>query len=236
LDRGTDAAGSHLTGTLARDQDQAATILDHPIRLHLRQPGRSGLAARGADIDRKTPGRRKASGHAAEGKPVFHVPGQCAVLLGDEPVREPDGSVTIFSNWSQAAEAAQELYDNADEEDRFFWKEGHKKVWATARVDVIFDPEINGVSKPFSLYLPEYRRPVYENRHRPIPGTQLPKSKIDALVNPQAKIDEKERRAKHRALNREPSFEERPLRFRSITRAIDEAERREKMLRGEIVV
>jgi hypothetical protein len=33
-------------------------------------------------------------------------------------------------------------------------------------------------------------------------------------------------------MNKQPSFEERPLRFRSITGAIDEAERRERMLKG----
>lgn len=186
--------------------------------------------------ERNTPGRRRADGSRAHSTPLFHQPGECAVLMGNEPLRTPDGSVVVFPNWSQAAEKAQELYDEADEEDRLLWREGDLKVYSTISVDVIFDPEQNGASKPFSLWLPEYRRPVYEDRTRPIPGTELPTSKIDATVNPQAKLEEKERRAKHRAFNREPSFEERPLRFRGIAGAIAEAERRERMLKGQTVV
>lgn len=188
------------------------------------------------DGERRTPGRRTASGRQAEGKQVDHIVGQCAVFIHDTPVRDHRGCVIVYPTWSLAAEAAQELYDNADEDDRLTWKEGHKRVYATRSVDVIFDPEINGLAKPFSLYLPEYRRPVYEDRTRVIPSAQLPPSKINAQVNPQAKLDEKERRAKHRAFHREPSFEERPLKFRTIYGAIAEAERREKMLKGEIVV
>lgn len=184
--------------------------------------------------ERKSPGRRRVSGEKAQPTAVFHEVGECAVLIGDEPQREPDGSVTIFPNWSQAAERAQELYETADEEDRLLWKEGDMKVYSTMSVDVIFDPQTNGAAKPFSLYLPEYRRPVYEDRTRPVMASQGPK--IDPAINPQAALALKEQRRKDRERNRVPSFEERPLRFRSIVGAIVEADRRERMLKGEIVV
>lgn len=182
--------------------------------------------------EQKVVGRRKKDGSAPEATVTGHLPGQCAILLGQEPVRDPDGRVTIFYTWTAAAERALELYEEADEEDRLSWSEGDKCVYSTLNVDVIFDPDTNGVTKPFSLYLPEYRRPVYEDRTRPIPGTELGRSKISAEVNPQAKIDEDARRRKHQQLNREPSFEERPLRFKTIWGAIEEAERREKMMKG----
>jgi hypothetical protein len=184
------------------------------------------------DTERKAPGRRSKSGQLAQHKPLAHVVGQCAILIGDQPQRDPQGQVIVYHRWAQAAEAALELYQSADEEERILWKEGDKKVYSTQRIDVIFDPDINGTHKPFSLYMPEFRRPIYEDRTRPIPGTELPPSKVDITVNPQAKLDEQERRRKHREMNKQPSFEERPLRFRSITGAIDEAERRERMLKG----
>lgn len=184
--------------------------------------------------ERKIGGRRRKDGTPARARSITHDLGQCAVLLHREPQRDAEGSVIVYHSWITAAEAAQELYDNADEEDRLMWKEGDKRVHSTARVDVIFDPDINGVTKPFSLYLPEYRRPIYEDRTRPIMfGTP---ARIDASLNPQAALDAKQRRKKNREFNREPSFEERPLRFRTIYGAIEEAERRERMLKGQTVV
>lgn len=182
--------------------------------------------------EKKAPGRRKRDGSGPEEAPLRHQPGECAILLGKEPLRDEAGNIRVFPNWVHAADQASDLYLTADPEDRLMWKEGSTRVHATLRIDVIFDPTTNGVSKPFSLYLPEFRRPIYEDRTRPIPGTELGRSKIDPQVNPQAKLDEVERRRKHQQLNREPSFEERPLRFRTIWGAIEEAERREKMMKG----
>jgi hypothetical protein len=111
--------------------------------------------------------------------------------------------------------------------------EGDKRVWGTPRIDVIFDPDINGGARPFSLYLPEHRRPIYEDRTKPLPQGRA--KRIDPGVNPQAVIDHRQYRKRQRELHRTPSFEERPLRFRTIYGAIEEAERRERMLRGEVV-
>jgi hypothetical protein len=183
--------------------------------------------------ERKSAGRPRKDGLPIEVPAITHDIGQCAILLHRDPLRDAAGKVNVYPTWVAAAEEALDQYDNADEEDRLAWNEGDKRVWGTPRIDVIFDPDINGGARPFSLYLPEHRRPIYEDRTKPLPQGRA--KRIDPGVNPQAVIDHRQYRKRQRELHRTPSFEERPLRFRTIYGAIEEADRRERMLRGEVV-
>lgn len=180
-------------------------------------------------------GRRKANGHAAEQTPVFHAVGECAVLIGQTPVYNNDGSVRVFDSWIAAEEVAFELYSTAPEEEVISWTRDHVRVGATQHFEIHFNPAINGEKKPFNLYFVEHRRVVYEDRTRPVitAGT-------DSLFRPSDETD-KERQVRedreelYRKLSRVPSYEERTLLFKTIWAADEEAQRREKMLRGESV-
>lgn len=107
-------------------------------------------------------GRRKANGAPATQTPFRHTKGECAVMLWREPVREEDSSVRVFRTWQVAEEYANECYYNADEEERLSWVEDGTVVYRTENVDIIFDPVVNGVKRPFSLWLPKWGKPVYE--------------------------------------------------------------------------
>lgn len=112
--------------------------------------------------ERGAVGRRKAGGGVATQTGFRHTKGECAVMLWREPVREADGSVRVFPSWQAAEEYANDCYYNADEEERLLWVEDGTVVHRTENVDIIFDPSTNGVKWPFSLWLPKWRKPVYE--------------------------------------------------------------------------
>ena len=168
-------------------------------------------------------GRRTKEGRAPKQTYVPHAPGECAVLVGEGPVRNPDGQVRVYRSWVEAEEHALSLFESADEEERILWHKGDKRVGGTHHIDVIFDPDVNGRKRPFSLYLPQHRRPIYEDR---TVMAEMPNNFHGT------KEEIEEQRKAWKRLNRVPSFEERVLRFRSITGAMTEAEKRERMLGG----
>lgn len=187
--------------------------------------------------ERKTAGRPRKNGSAAQAlAPVIHDIGNCAVLLSNmDPLREPDGSVKVFLNWHYAEEAALEAYDLADEEDRFPWEPGHPLVYATPKVDVLFDPEGSGTStEPFILWLTHLSspRPVWANKTKPVKLGRA--RKIDSASNPQAAIDQAAHRRRQRELHREPSFEERAQTYRTIRSAIEAAHYWDDYMSGKI--
>ena len=114
--------------------------------------------------ERKPVGRRKAGGRAPDQAPVRHTKGECAVLIGKEPLRDPTGRVEVFPNWQSAETRALELYATADEDDRIFWQEPEGKVVGrTIEVEIIFDPSVNGPSRPFNLWFYKHNKPYYRD-------------------------------------------------------------------------
>lgn len=114
--------------------------------------------------DHKPIGRRRANGKAPTQSNFRHSKGECAILLGKEPVRDGDGQVTVFRNWQTAEQAALDLYNNTDEEERIFWEEPEGKVVGrTIEVEIIFDPYINGPKRPFNLWFFRHNKPAYRN-------------------------------------------------------------------------
>jgi hypothetical protein len=184
-------------------------------------------------------GRTAAQGWVQPAQPkaaTIHLPGQCAVLLTSmEPFREADGSVKVFRNWGEAYEAANQAYHLADEEDSFPWTDDHPLVYQTERVQVLFDPQGRGnYREPFILWLYTLKvpRPVYAQRTRPMKQGRA--KTIDPTTNPQAAIDQIQRRARHREINREPTFEERAQTFRNIKIAIEKAHYWDDYMSGRI--
>lgn len=79
-----------------------------------------------------------------------HQRRECAVLFWREPVRNPDGSVRVFTR-QEAELFALDAYFDTPEDERILWREGNKKVHSTEHVDILFDPAINGEATPFNL-------------------------------------------------------------------------------------
>lgn len=185
-----------------------------------------------SQVGSKAPvGRRKADGRPAEQTPVLHAVGECAVLIGDQPMRHEDGRVIVYRTWFEAEEVALEQYLNAPEDEVISWKPGDKKVGATPRLDILFDPDVNGVKKPFSLWLPGYNKPVVEMRTKGPPmDSKLPSAE---QVGAGVRLQMEELRRQQRAMDRRPTWEERPRRFRSIYEALACADRVERRLNGE---
>lgn len=185
--------------------------------------------------ERAKVGRKKADGSQPEQTPVRHVKGQCSVLMGKEPVRNPDGTVRIFNHWAEADEFAYELYLNAPEDEVISWKPGDIVIQRTTNFDVKFDPAINGTYRPFNLWNVTYNKPVYVDKTRPaVLADDRSAKSIRQMqeTNPEGYLQIMDARSKARKLDRVPSFSEEELKFRSIWEALAEAERREKMLRG----
>lgn len=183
----------------------------------------------------KPVGRRTQEGRAATPTPVPHTKGECAVMRGAKPVWNDDGSVRVFPSQSHAEEFADDLYRAEPEENTISWRDGHVRVAATERVEVHFNPAVYGTSKPFVLWLPQYERVVFVDHTRPTIRREGVSLKSLEESDPQLALDTKVARARASREDRQPSFEDRPLRFRSISAALEEADRREKMLRGETV-
>lgn len=188
-------------------------------------------------------GRRAKDGSLPKQAPFRHKLHQCAVMIGREPIRDPDGQVSVFSG-AAAKELAYDLYRDAPPDEVISWTPGNKaanvepqtRVGGTRRVDVMFDPVwTRSQRRPFYLYLPEHRRPVYEDRTRPTYYAEDTRPKGSLVGGGQAQIDREQRLKERQAIDRQPSFEERLLTFRSIWAAEEEAERRERMLEGRVV-
>lgn len=180
-------------------------------------------------------GRRKADGRAPDETRFRHQKGECSVLLGEHPVRNPDGTIRVFNRWAEADEFALALFMNASEDDVFTWKVGDVVVGRTLNFNVEFNPEINGVTKPFTIWNVKFNKPVYLDKTRPavLSDSQGRRSiKHLETTNPELFLKTVEARAKNRQVDRVPSFSEEPAKFRSIWEALKEAERREQMLKG----
>ncbi len=113
------------------------------------------------------PDEKKSSGRKARDgtkkQPTFkHLKGECAVLMGETPVREADGTIRVFKNWQEAEEYTYGLYCQADElGETITWREGNLVVDRLTNVEIIFDPSSNGEKTPFSLWFPKYAKPYY---------------------------------------------------------------------------
>lgn len=113
------------------------------------------------------PDEKKSSGRKARDgtkkQPTFkHTKGECAVLMGENPVRESDGTIRVFKNWQEAEEYTYDLYCQADElGETITWREGNLVVDRLTNVEIIFDPKENGQKTPFSLWFPKYAKPYY---------------------------------------------------------------------------
>ncbi len=185
--------------------------------------------------EHKPVGRRKAGGQPATQTVMPHEKGQCAVLLIDRPVRTLDGQVRVYHSQGEAEEAAATFYEEAPEEDTISWRPGHVRVASSLDVEVHFNPEVYGVPKPFVLWLPRHQRCVFVDRTRPtISRHGVGIGKLSE-TDPQLALEAKAARARAAKEDRQPSFEDQPLRFKSIGAALAEADRRERMLRGETV-
>lgn len=185
--------------------------------------------------EKKAVGRRKSDGKPADETPFRHQKGECSVLIGDLPVRNPDGNIRIFERWAEADEFALDLFMNAPEDDVISWKEGDVVVGRSRNFNIEFNPDINGVSKPFTLWNVTYEKPVYMDKTKPaVTSDDRAARSLRQMqeTNPEAYLQIQEARAKARSMDRVPSFSEEPLKFRSIWEAAREAERREKMLMG----
>lgn len=191
--------------------------------------------------EKKSVGRRRADGSAPHQSEHNHDKGQCAVLIGQEPVRETDGSVRVFSSWQQADEFALDLYENAPEDEVITWHPPLTNqptvVAATLHHDVFFDPFRNGEKRPFSLWNIPHKKPIYRDITRPAEpvGNDRTRQRSTAHLqqtNPEMYLKLQEQRRKDRAFDRVPAFSEAPLCFRSIWEAVAEAERRDKMMQG----
>lgn len=233
-DETTEASPSDSKAPAIPQQPFATTLFDcvyaNPVAqvwLMTRDPG-----------EHKPVGRRKANGRAAEQTSIPHTKGESAVLRGSQPIRNADGSVRVFHTQGEAEEYADHLYREEPEEDTISWKPGNVVVGATARIQILFNPTIYGVSKPFILWLAhlDHPRPVYVDRtHATQKRAGISVKAIEDTGNTELALAFKAARARERQEDRQPSFEERPLRFRSIWAATEEADRRERMLRGEVV-
>ncbi len=165
-------------------------------------------------------GRRSKAGGAPKETALPHQRGDFAVTKHGEPVRNEDGSIRVFASVVAAEDHANWLYWTADEDDRFPLDKS--KVWATPNIDILFNPVDNTLSKPFSLWMPFYNKPVFANR-TVAHGVSYAHS-IEQLrkggMSEQMLILTEQSRAREKALAREPAFSSDPLLYRSIEGAI----------------
>jgi len=118
--------------------------------------------------ERAAVGRKKASGAPASQAAFNHTKGTCAVLIGRDPVREADGSVRVFPSWQMAEDYSYDLYVNTPEDERLPWVEDGTVVARTLNIDILFDPQVNGEKRPFSLFYPKFNKPIlagYRKKH-----------------------------------------------------------------------
>jgi hypothetical protein len=185
--------------------------------------------------EKKAVGRKKANGRAPDETAFRHKKGECSVLLGEEPVRGADGTIHVFPNWRDAYFHALELYQNAPGDEVISWSEDDIVVSRTQHFNIEFNPALNGENKPFTLWNVTYSKPVYLDKTKPAitaddQATRSLRQMQD--TNPELYLQIMDQRSKARSLDRVPAFSDEPLKFRSIWQAIQEAERREKMMQG----
>lgn len=182
-------------------------------------------------------GRPRADGRPAEQTPIRHQHNECSVMIGHEVVREPDGRVMIFTQWARAAEYAYELYLTAPEDEVISWKEGDYVVGRTRFCEIRFEPG-HSEARPFTLFMPDLGpsgRYVWKDTTRPMHFADTGRLSKTLDTNPQAYLEEQERRRERARASRIDAFAEIPLTFRSIWEAEKEAYRRDQMRLGVVV-
>lgn len=188
-------------------------------------------------------GRRAKGGKTNKQKPFNHTKGECAVMLWKEPVRNPDGSVRVFARM-EAEHFAIDAYYQTPEDECLFWEEGHKVVHRTRHVDVIFDPECNGLKEPFSLWVHPPGgdpKPVYEGYRKKAytksPGKLLGGGSIMASTPDEAAAIAFNKKLASMATEEALELSSHPVTFPSIWGAEQHAENvTEATLRGENVL
>lgn len=225
LRRRPELAGQHAAVPVL--EERASPVMLQPFATtHFRCSHANPVAQIWVCIDwpgSKAPvGRRRKDGRAPQQTAVLHEPGEFAVLVGDEPVRDPLGRVIRFRR-GDAEDKAQELYDTCPPEDTISWHEGQARVGGTLDIDIMFDPSNNGELKPFNLWIPRLARPVW------VDVTKAVEFKGAGFAS---KDEERAARAANRRMNREASLVEKVLLFKSITGAQATAEERQAMLDG----
>lgn len=176
-------------------------------------------------------GRRRSDGTNEQTK-LPHRKGQFAVTTVEvfnntcraEPVRNADGSVKAYDSIRLADFAAEDLYLNADEESQMTWAEGDKSVFRTLNVEVLFDPVNNRPDRPFSLWLPYYNKPIFENKTKvTVQFDRSPDQLRAAGMSEQMLMEVEAYRQQQRQLSRAPAFSEYALTFPSMEGAITAA-------------
>lgn len=163
-------------------------------------------------------GRRTKGGRAPLQTVTAHRVLDCAVLMGEEPVYDRDGKVRVFPHYDEAEEFALELYIKASKTKRFPWTIGHQCVGQVGEVQVLFVPEEDDY-RPFMLWIPRLRKTIFYDRTT-VMKTAAGRSQNEAV----------------RKASRTDAFNMVPLRYRNITAAMEEADRRNRMMRGETVL
>lgn len=139
-------------------------------------------------------GRRKEGAKAPEGDKLPHEQGDFAVLKGDVPVLDEQGTPKVYKLRSDAEDEMQRLYRLTPEDERYSDNTDPERrtttVFQNETISVHFDPDNNGSNLPFNLYNTRVFKPV---------------------LHPRGEF---------------------PLKFRSITGAVKEAIRLDKLNRG----
>jgi hypothetical protein len=124
-----------------------------------------------------------------------HIPGQYAVLRGDDPVLDEQGEVRVFELLMKAEEMSHSLYEETPADERLSDNTDPERrtttVYQNANYSVHFDPDYNGAPQPFN---------IYDTRNHKV------------VLHPRGNF---------------------PLKYRAITGAIKEADRLDKLIRGE---
>lgn len=163
-------------------------------------------------------GRKRRGHQPAHQTMTAHQINECMVLMGEEAVYTKTGQVRVFPNYDEAVEFALELYIKTPKSKRPLWAIGSPVIVELGKVQVLFQPDEDEY-RPFKLWLPHLSKTVYYDKTR-VMHTASGRSKNSAV----------------QAAARIPSMTEIPLRFRNITAAMEEADRRNRMMQGETIV
>jgi hypothetical protein len=139
-------------------------------------------------------GRRSEGGRPPRADNLPHEVGEYAVLKGDEPVLDENGTVRVFALRMQAEAMMETLYDQVPADEKMSNNTDPERptttVYQNQSYSVHFDPDFNGPKQPFNIF-----------------DTQ----NFKIVLHPRGDF---------------------PLKYRTITSAITEADRLDKLLRG----
>lgn len=223
-----------IQGRPRKDADQEPFAITH-FRCVRANPYAQVWKCESRPGEKKAVGRRKKGGRPPTQSGFRHDIGECAVLIGREPVRDPDGSVRVFPNHTIAGEYAFELYQNAPEDEVIVWAEDNQRVGATPHIDIIYDPAVNGEAKPFSLYINygNVRKHYYVNKTKSTFDSGA--LRVNAEINPEAYLAQQTHQRLMRDMaDKVPTFADEQWRCRSIWEAEDKAHEVEREHWGHI--